>query len=52
MQMRYKLIDDGYTWEEAEELLACWAEEAADAERDRMAEEYFRQEQQEQEARS
>ncbi len=41
MQMRYKLIDEGYTWEEAEELLAQWAEDAADAERDRLAEEYF-----------
>jgi len=39
MQMRYKLMDDGYTWEEAEALLCEWAEWAADAERDRLAEE-------------
>jgi hypothetical protein len=39
---RYRLIEDGYTWEEAEDKLADYAEEQADAERDRQAEEYFR----------
>ncbi len=33
------LMDQGYTWEEAEELLSRYAEEQADAERDRAAEE-------------
>ncbi len=47
MQMRYKLIDEGYTWEEAEELLAQWAEDAADAERDRWAEEDYLRRQEE-----
>jgi len=35
----YKLIEEGYTWEEAEELLSHYAEEQADAERDRELEE-------------
>jgi uncharacterized protein involved in exopolysaccharide biosynthesis len=39
---RYRLIEEGYTWEEAENKLADYAEEQADAERDRQAEEYFR----------
>ena len=39
--MRYRLIDEGYTWEEAEARLCDLAEERADAERDRRAEEYF-----------
>ncbi len=33
------LMDQGYTWEEAEELLSHYAEEQADAERDRELEE-------------
>lgn len=33
------LMDQGYTWEEAEELLSRQAEEQADAERDRQLEE-------------
>ena len=36
---RDKLIDAGYTWEEADERLTRWAEEHADAERDRELEE-------------
>ncbi len=34
-----ELMDEGYTWEEAEEILSRQAEERADAERDRRAEE-------------
>ena len=34
-----KLIEQGYTWEEAEELLWVQAEAQADAERDRELEE-------------
>jgi predicted RNase H-like HicB family nuclease len=40
--MRYtikELMEDGDTWEEAEERLSRWAEEQADAERDRELEE-------------
>lgn len=33
------LIDEGYTWEEAEDILSRMAEDYADAERDRMMEE-------------
>lgn len=33
------LMDDGFTWEEAEEQLWAQAEEQADAERDRELEE-------------
>ena len=36
---RDKLIEQGYTWEEAEELLWAQAEAQADAERDRELEE-------------
>ena len=39
---RYRLIEEGYTWEEAENKLADYAEEQADAERDRQAEEFFK----------
>jgi predicted RNase H-like HicB family nuclease len=44
--MRYtikELIEDGDTWEEAEERLSRWAEEQADAERDRELEEKLTQ---------
>lgn len=37
------LMDNGFTWEEAEELLAQQAEEQADAERDRELEEKLNQ---------
>ena len=40
--MRYtikELIEDGDTWEEADARLTRWAEEQADAERDRELEE-------------
>ena len=46
--MRYtikELLEDGDTWEEAEERLSRWAEEQADAERDRQVEEKLNQEQ-------
>ncbi len=44
--MRYtikELMEDGDTWEEAEERLSRWAEEQADAERDRELEEKLTQ---------
>jgi len=47
MLIRYRLIDEGYTWDEAEDLLAAWAEDAVDAERDRLAEEHFSRQDQE-----
>jgi hypothetical protein len=37
------LMDQGYTWEEAEELLSRYAEDYADAERDRELEEKLTQ---------
>lgn len=37
--LKDKLIEDGYTWEEAEELLSRQAEDQADAQRDRELEE-------------
>ena len=37
------LIEQGYTWEEAEELIDRQAEERADAERDRELEEKLNQ---------
>ena len=40
---RDKLIEQGYTWEEAEEQLWAQAEEQADAERDRQVEEKLNQ---------
>jgi hypothetical protein len=36
---RDELLDHGYTWDEAEEILERHAEEQADAERDRELEE-------------
>jgi len=44
--MRYtikELMEDGDTWEEADERLTRWAEEQADAERDRELEEKLNQ---------
>jgi hypothetical protein len=44
--MRYtikELMEDGDTWEEAEERLSRWAEEQVDAERDRELEEKLTQ---------
>lgn len=38
-----ELMDEGYTWEEADELLSRRAEEQADAERDRQVEEKLNQ---------
>ena len=40
---RDELIEQGYTWEEAEEQLWTQAEEQADAERDRQVEEKLNQ---------
>ena len=39
MTPKDRLIEEGYTWEEAEELLWAQAEEQADAERDWQLEE-------------
>ena len=44
--MRYtikELMEDGDTWEEADARLTRWAEEQADAERDRQLEEKLNQ---------
>ncbi len=44
--MRYtikELMEDGDTWEEAEERLSRWAEEQTDIERDRELEEKLNQ---------
>jgi hypothetical protein len=42
---RYKLIDEGYTWEEAEGIISYYAEEQNDAARDQqLLEEYERAE--------
>ena len=38
---RRRLIEDGYTYEEADAILDNYAEEQADAARDREVEEYF-----------
>ena len=38
---RQRLLDAGYTWEEAEDKLADLASDAYDDEQDRKAEEYF-----------
>jgi hypothetical protein len=43
MTPKDKLIEQGYTWEEAEEQLWAQAEEQADAERDRELEEKLNQ---------
>lgn len=40
---RRKLMEDGYTWDEAEEILERHAEEQADARRDEEVTEYFQQ---------
>ena len=40
---RDELIEQGHTWEEAEDILSRQAEDAADAERDREAEEKLTQ---------
>lgn len=40
---RNKLIEQGYTWEEAEDLQSAQAESQADAERDREVEEKLNQ---------
>lgn len=40
---RDELMDNGFTWEEAEEQLWAQAEEQADAERDRELEEKLNQ---------
>jgi hypothetical protein len=40
--MRRRLIEGGKTWEEAEDRLRDLAEERADDERDRRAEEFFK----------
>lgn len=38
---RQKLMNDGHTWDEAEDILWAQAEDENDAERDRQVEEYF-----------
>jgi hypothetical protein len=38
---RRRLIEDGYTYEEAEDILDTYAEEQADARRDEDAADYF-----------
>ena len=38
---RRQLMEDGHTWEEAEDILWNLAEDQADAERDREVEEFF-----------
>jgi type II secretory pathway component PulF len=43
MKKLLDLMDNGYTWEEAEELIDRQAEERADAERDRELEEKLNQ---------
>ena len=43
MKLKDELIEQGYTWEEAEEQLWAQAEEQADAERDRQVEEKLNQ---------
>jgi len=45
-QLRRRLIEDGMTWEEAEEEIASLASDAYDREQDRLAEEYFRNKEQ------
>lgn len=40
---RRKLMEDGATWEEAEDALSTYAEEQADARRDEEVTEYFQQ---------
>jgi hypothetical protein len=40
---RRRLIEDGYTYEEAEELLSNYAEDQLQDQRDREVEEYFQQ---------
>jgi type II secretory pathway component PulF len=43
MKKLLDLMDNGFTWEEAEELIDRQAEEQADAERDRELEEKLNQ---------
>lgn len=43
MRLKDKLIEDGYTWEEAEELLWQQAQDHADAQRQRELEEELRE---------
>lgn len=43
MKKLLDLMDNGFTWEEAEELIDRQAEERADAERDRELEEKLNQ---------
>lgn len=43
MRLKDKLIEDGYTWEEAEELLWQQAQDQADAQRERELEEELRE---------
>ncbi len=40
--LRRRLIENGMTWEEAEEEIASLASDAYDREQDRLAEEYFK----------
>ena len=40
-QLRNRLMEQGYTWDEAEQQLMDWASDAYDQEQDRKADEYF-----------
>jgi len=40
-RLRQRLRDDGYTWEEVDEIVAAQAEDRLDDERDRRMLEYY-----------
>jgi hypothetical protein len=41
-RMRNLLMEQGYTWDEAEQQVMDWASDAYDQEQDRKAEEHFK----------
>jgi hypothetical protein len=41
-QLRNRLMEQGYTWDEAEQQVMDWASDAYDQEQDRKAEEHFK----------
>jgi hypothetical protein len=45
-QLRRRLIEDGKTWDEAQDEIDSLASDAYDAEQDRLAEEHFRNKEQ------
>lgn len=45
-QLRRRLIEDGKTWDEAQDEIDSLASDAYDREQDRLAEEYFRNKEQ------